>query len=450
MTNNKDHYNITSSGYENLLTDNYKNKVNMGRLKITLSFVLVIVLSLLVGYFVRDAGFNITRAFSIGSIVNPKEKDGEELTDYDDLDISRSVDPNNFDMDLYNKIVANLKEKYVDTDKLNDEELFEGSIKGLVESLDDKATVYFDEEEYTAYKESFSGQFEGIGVRLDYIDNTVRVVDVLENSPASEVGVEVGYIFYKVDGEEVIDDSIESIVNVVRGESGSTVEIVFLDSDTGEEVKKDIVRAPVKVESMRLVEVDDRTVIFEISRFTENTLPVWKAMWDSNVDQINSAGYENVIIDLRGNGGGFLDAAIYAANDFLPKGKLIVEEKSRITPDKQNMSTDNNPRLGDKNVVIMINGGTASASEILAGALRHHKGYKIVGTDSYGKGTVQNTYDIPETNGALKITTEYWLLPNGQRLDQETPIKPDVEIEYDDEANKEGVDNVLEEAKKQL
>lgn len=156
------------------------------------------------------------------------------------------------------------------------------------------------------------------------------------------------------------------------------------------------------------------------------------------------------MIDLRGNGGGYLDASVHAANDILPSGKHVLTEKSRTRGDIKTDTLKSNPELKDKKIIILINGGTASASEILAGAVKFNKpDVKIIGSKTYGKGTVQNTWTL-DNGGALKITTEYWLLPNGQKLENETPILPDIEIKQDQDALKNGRDNVLEESLKQF
>lgn len=413
-----------------------------------ISIFLIFCFAFLVGYLVRDSGLRISTS-SISGLVG--SNDAQAIDRYSDEEQKEIIDSNAYDFELYQDVVANLKQKYVDDEKIDDQKLFEGSIKGMVNALDDNATVYFDSDEFQAFKDSFSGQFEGIGVRLDYESNRVVIVEVLEGSPAMDAQLRNGWIFYTVDGEDVSDKTIEYIVSKVRGEAGSTVKIVFLDPETGQELEKEIVRQAVTVDSMRLKEINNETVVFEVSRFTETSIGVWNAKWDEKVREIQNKGYNNVILDLRGNGGGYLNAAIKAAGDFLEEGDLIVKEKSRIRDDIDNKADGDAQRLRDKNIVILMNGGTASASEILTGAIKfHNPEVKIIGTESFGKGTVQNTYEVQETGGALKITTEYWILPNGNRLDKENPIQPDIYLELDDEARQNGEDNVLDRALEEL
>lgn len=435
--------NITSTSYGDMFGERNKG-VSNGIVNATILIVLFSVLSGLFGYYLADGGK--LRALGFGPRIEQTEELDPNATRYTEDQLNQKINRSAYDFDLYNQIIGNLKDKYVDLDKVNDQKLFEGSLKGMVDSIEDRATVYFSAKEYKDYQESLSGRFEGIGVRLEYQSNQVSVAEVLRGTPAEKAGVHAGYIFLKVDGKDVTTDSIEEVVSMVKGLAGTKVKISFYDPEKRDTIDKEIERAAVNVESMRLIEKDKDTVVFEVSRFTEDTVEEWNKKWDANVKDILSKNYKNIVLDLRGNGGGYLDSAIYAANDFLDPGKLIVSEKSRIRADKNTLS-EKAPRLKDKKVVVLINGGTASASEILAGAIKYHKNYKILGIKSYGKGTVQNTWNLPN-GGALKITTAYWLLPTGKRLDNDNPIIPDVEIKQDQSAFREGRDNVMEEALK--
>jgi carboxyl-terminal processing protease len=405
--------------------------------------VLVAILFGLFGYYLGDSG-SLKNIFSQDQVNASKD-----FTEYSQEELSAKLKTDKYDFELYQQVVANIKDKYINLDKVDDKKLFEGSLKGMVDSIGDPATVYFSPEAFKEYEDSFSGQFDGIGVRVEYANGQIVVSDVLPNSPALAANVRPGYIFYKVDGKDITNKTIDEVIGMVRGKAGTKVKLVFIDPANSKEVEKEIERAALKIDSMRLVEKNKDTVIFEIARFTEASVSEWDALWDKNVKEIVAKGYKNIILDLRGDGGGYLDAAIYAASDFLDSGKLVVSEKSRIRASKDNLAKSSSPRLKGKNVVILVNGGTASASEIFAGALSFHNGYKIIGTKTYGKGTVQNTYPMPD-GGALKITTEYWLLPNGKKLDNENPILPNIEVSQDFDKIKQGVDNVINEAMKQF
>lgn len=417
------------------------------------TIIIVLLFSLIsgsIGYFFGVSGF----ARKVQDALNPYNTTSQDSSAkvYTAEEIAGKIDQSAYDFNLYYQIIGNLKDKYVDPEKVTDEKLFDGTLKGLVGSIatdPTDLTTYMNKEEYKKYQESFSGTFQGIGVRLEYQKNRVVVLDVLENSPAKQANLQPGFIFIEVNGKNVENYSIDDVVTAVRGESGSKVKIKFFDPITNQNVDKEITRAPINVESMRLIQKDSDTVVIELSRFTEDKLELWQAKWDATVKEVVDKGYKNVILDMRGNPGGYLEAAVYAANDFLKPGSLVLTERNRLKGDTQRLTTNKSPRLADKKVIVLVNGGTASAGEILAGAMKYNGKYKVIGSRTYGKGTVQETYTL-QNGGALKITTEYWLLPDGKKLDNQNPIAPDTELTQDQEKLRNGEDNVLNEALKQV
>jgi carboxyl-terminal processing protease len=407
------------------------------------SIILVTLFSVIFGFFGYLVGTNPSFQ-GVRNFLNSANR-GKAAQTYTDAEIASKIDVDAYDFNLYYQIIANLKDNYVDPSKVKDKEIFDNSLKGVVSAIGDKNTEYMTPEDYVKYKEGFAGKFEGIGVRLEYSQNRIIVSQVFDNSPASKAGVQEGFVFVEVDGVNVEKDSLDGLTLKVRGNAGSIVKIKFYDPLKSEFVTKDITRAAITVESIRVIEKDSETAILEVARFTEPTVAEWEAKWDKAVSEIVSKGYKNIVLDLRGNLGGYLDAAVYAAGDFMEPGKIVVSEKNRNNEETVLKSDRANPRLKDKKVTILINGGTASAAEILAGALSHHKGYKMLGTKSYGKGTVQVTYEL-YNGGALKVTVEYWILPNGKRLDNDNPILPDIEVIQDQEKYRNGEDLQMQKA----
>lgn len=362
---------------------------------------------------------------------------------YSEEELNSLVDDGVYDYDLYRQIVANLKANYAG--EIDDQKLFEGSLKGLVGALGDPATVYMSEKEYADFLDSLSGSFEGIGVRLEKKDNKVFIVEVLKDSPAEKVGIKTGLFFVRVNDESVENEELHVIVSKVRGPKGSTVKVVLRDPSDGKDYEYDVVRDSINTPSMEIIKLREDTALFKIYRFSDSTLQEWKDNWDRSVAELSQ--YEKIIIDVRSNGGGFLEAAVYASGDFLESDKIVLFEKGK-SPNtlREIYPSQRKYRLANKNVAILADQYTASAAEIFIGALRHHKGYKIIGTKTFGKGTVQDVIDLPGNNGYLKVTIRYWLLPNGKKLDSENSINPDIEEKLDPNSINGDYDNQVNKA----
>lgn len=362
---------------------------------------------------------------------------------YSEEELNSLVDDGVYDYDLYRQIVANLKANYAG--EIDDQKLFEGSLKGLVDALGDPATVYMSEKEYADFLDSLSGSFEGIGVRLEKKDNKVFVVEVLKDSPAEKVGIKTGLFFVRVNDESVENEELHVIVSKVRGPKGSTVNVVLRDPSDGKDYEYDVVRDSINTPSMEVIKLREDTALFKIYRFSDSTLQEWKDNWDRSVAELSQ--YEKIIIDVRGNGGGFLEAAVYASGDFLESDKIVLFERGKSpNTSREIYPSQRKYRFASKNVAILADQYTASAAEIFIGALRHHKGYKIIGTKTFGKGTVQDVIDLPGSNGYLKVTIRYWLLPNGKKLDSENSINPNIEEKLDPDSINGNYDNQVNKA----
>lgn len=347
--------------------------------------------------------------------------------------------------DTYNK----LKETYVDESKMTDDELYYGSIKGMVESLNDPATAFFDPTETSDYEKSKGGEYSGIGAELDTINKQIIVVAPFEGSPAIQAGLEAGDIITKVNGENVLGKGVTEVVSLIRGEAGTSVAItVVRPRESNKLYELNITRGNISAPSMSLKEIRDGVAVVKINRFTEATLGAWKGKWDQIAEEIiakqRSGEVKSLIIDLRGNPGGYFDAAILLAGDFVPRGTVISYQRDR-SGDDETFATTMDPRLKDIPTVILVNGSSASASEIFAGAMQQAKRATLVGTKTYGKGTAQII--IPLRGGSsLHVTVTKWLLPDKRWINNENPIVPDKEIEFDYDAKEQGKDNQLEEA----
>ena len=363
--------------------------------------------------------------------------------------ITTSEDVN---FDLFWDVWNTIEDGYVDEEKVDQQSMFYGSIKGMVGSINDSATVFLDPEETEEFNLSNEGKyFEGIGAELGYDDGSVIIVSPLEGSPAKEAGVRPGDVILKIDDYEVSStDTIFDVVALIRGEAGTLVTLQVFRKGDFTPIDIEIERKEITVPSMSWELVEDNTdiAVINLDRFTDSSYTVWANNWDILVEEIVDNGIEKIILDLRGNPGGYFDAAIYAADDFLSDGKMIAQQRDR-NGNLDVYKATRGGRLFDQEVVVLVDAGSASASEILAGALQENDRAELVGEETYGKGTAQSVVDFND-GSSLHITILQWLLPDGEGLTKENPITPDIEVEYTDEDFINGDDTRFQEAVKML
>lgn len=345
-------------------------------------------------------------------------------------------------LDTFWEVWDLVSKNYVDKDKINKDKMVAGAIKGMVSSYDDPATVYLDPEETKEFEKASSGQsFEGIGAELGYENGNVIVVTPLEGSPAKEAGIRARDYILKIDNYELkSSDSVYDAVSKIRGKSGTKVKLTVLHKGDRNPVDIEIERREITVASMTLefVGKDSKIALLKVGRFTEATLQKWQSEWDSKMKSVADSGVDKLILDLRGNPGGFFDAAIYAADDFLDEGKVISQQKDGSGRIQKYVSKKGGQMLNIK-LVVLVNEGSASASEILAGALQQNDRAQVVGMKTYGKGTAQRIYSLPDSS-SLHLTVLRWLLPDGKNIDRESSIEPNVKIDLTDEDFKAGRD----------
>lgn len=358
----------------------------------------------------------------------------------------------NVSQDLFWEVWNIMESKYVEKGKVSEEERMYGAIKGMVDSYGDPATVFLTPEETKKFNEANQGKyFEGIGAELGYENGTIIIVSPLDGSPAKEAGIRPGDYILAVDEYEIkSNDNIYEIVQKIRGKSGTKVVLKVLHKGDLEPVDIEIERGQVTVPSMTLSYVgkNDSIAMIDIARFTESSYLEWNSKWDELVNKVVAKGSKKAIVDLRGNPGGYFDAAVYAAGDFLPEGTLIAKQEDG-SGNVQEFLAKKGGKLQNIEVVILVDQGSASASEIFAGALQQNGRAKVLGTETYGKGTAQSVLDL-RGGSSLHITILKWLLPDSSWLNRENPVVPDYEVENSTEDFLKGVDRQLEEALKLL
>ncbi len=344
-----------------------------------------------------------------------------------------------------------MKSKYVEKDKVSDEDMMYGAIKGLVSSYDDPATIFLTPKETEDFNQANEGKyFEGIGAELGYEDGNIIVVSPIDGSPAKAAGIRARDYILAVDGYEVkSNDNIYDIVQKIRGEAGTKVKLKILHKGDLEAVDIEITRGEITVPSMTLSFVDNKNIaVIDIARFTDSSYVEWSSNWDKVVDEVVKSKVKKVIIDLRGNPGGYFDAAVYSAGDFLKEGTLISKQQDG-NGNVNEFKAKKGGKLTDTKVLVLVDEGSASASEIFSGALQQNDRAEILGVKTYGKGTAQSVIDL-SSGASLHVTILKWLLPDGKWLNRDNPIVPDMEVKNTTEDFVKGFDRQMEEAVKEV
>lgn len=338
----------------------------------------------------------------------------------------------NFD-DKVNDVLDTLDENYLEG--LDTDALYEEAIRGMVDAVGDPYTSYFTKAEYDSFIEKMEGSYEGIGVVVSYgeTEDTIIVVAPFKNSPGEKAGMEPGDEIIEVDGVDVVGMSLDKVVERIKGEKGTEVILTVLR----EEVRIDIpiIRDVIEVPTIDFKLMDDNIGYIGMSGFDLITEDQFKEA----LKELELQGQEGLIIDLRNNPGGYLHIVYAIVDELLEKGNLVVYTEDR-NGNRDELITETNNSF-EKPLVILVNGNSASASEILAGAIKDHERGVLVGETTFGKGLVQRTFDLKD-GSAVKITISKYYTPDGHYI-HGVGIEPDVIVEYDKDSE---TDNQLDEA----
>lgn len=316
-----------------------------------------------------------------------------------------------------------LRSKYAG--KLTAEELLDGAKSGLVKATGDPYSEYFTQAEAEEFFSGLSGDFSGIGAELTMREDNITVLSTLEGTPAGRSGLRSGDVVIEVNGQSTQDWSITKAVSEIRGKKGTTVKLRVLRGGDLQTFK--ITRADISVPSVKSEKIASNIGLITITRFSdEDTVELAREA----ARKFKNQGVDGIVLDLRGNGGGYVQAAQGVAGIWLEDGKVIVEEKA----DGETIETiraEGQPILNGVPTAVLINEASASASEIVAGALRDYDQATLVGQTSFGKGSVQQIVDV-SGGGKLKVTVAKWFTPNGDNISEEG-ITPEVEVELSEE-----------------
>lgn len=333
--------------------------------------------------------------------------------------------------EAYRQLAANY-DGDLDANKLSD-----GAARGMVKAVGDDYTTFLDKEEAEEFNKSLNGEVSGIGAEIGVRNLQPTVLRVLDDSPAKKAGLKTGDIFVAVNGTSVAGETASGVADKVTGEAGTTVKLTMRRGS--ESLDFSITRAQISDPSVRW-SVSDDVGILTISRFDDNTGSLARKAAKEFIDK----GVKGVIVDLRNNGGGYLTAAQEVASLWLDNGKTVVTEKSRgqVT---ETVKASGNPTLKGKKTIVLVNGSSASASEIVAGALKDYQAATLVGEKTFGKGTVQKVINLSDDR-ILKVTVARWYTPQDRNITKEG-IQPNQTVKMSSDDNNAGRDPQMVRAK---
>ena len=419
----------------------------------TFIVIILIIVSGFGGYFAGKHEIHVawekfnTPNLSVRSLVPPKKLD------------------ENFDFKLFWDVYDRIQNQYIGRKDIDGTKMYYGAIRGMVEALDDPYTVFLPPKENKDVKEELAGHFDGIGAQLGVKDKKIVVIAPLKESPAEKAGIKPGDWILQVDGKDTISWTLPEAVSKIRGLKGSKVKLNILHENAEKPVELVVLRDTIVIKSVewdqkeatvsgsekasennatssakqgdgqnRIQELQrngKKVAVIKLSRFGDGT----NDEWEEAVLQVvafkknNGAAFGGVVLDLRNNPGGYLTGAVYIASEFLKDGAVVLQENAQ--GERQTYSVNRIGKLLTEPLVVLINKGSASASEIVAGALQDRGRAKLVGEKSFGKGTIQEAQELLEGAG-LHITTAKWLTPNGHWVNESEGLSPDVAVKQDE------------------
>ena len=345
------------------------------------------------------------------------------------------------DLNLFGDVFEKIRTDYVE--KPDDKKMVEAAVSGMLASLDPHSS-YMDPKSFTDMQVQTRGAFGGLGIEVMQEDGLVKVVAPIDDTPAAKAGILSGDLISAIDGEAVQGLTLNQAVDKMRGEVNTNVKLELLRGPKKDKVDVTLTRAVIQIKSVRS-HVDQPDVGYiRITQFTEQTFDGLKDAMAKVQKEIPADKFKGFVVDLRNNPGGLLDQSVAVVNAFIDHGE-IVSTRGRNADETQRYNARPIDLSKGKPVVVLINGGSASASEIVAGALQDHKRATLIGTRSFGKGSVQTIIPLGQNNGALRLTTARYYTPSGRSI-QAKGIEPDIQVLEDVPDDLKGKDDTKGEA----
>jgi carboxyl-terminal processing protease len=383
-------------------------------------FILILAISFSLGYLLAVYNFNSVE----GKLFSHLKANGE-VSEY-------------FDANLYWQTWHTIKNEHVDRRLIDEEAMFYGSLRGMTSALNDPYTIFLDPTESKEFMDDLSGSFEGIGAEVGIRDDMVTVIAPLSGMPAEKAGLRAGDKIYEIDGLSTINMTLNEAVRKIRGPKDTEVVLTLIREGEDKPLDISIVRGTIIIESVSWEKTDDNLFLIKISNFHEDTISLLN---QAILDLLNQ-DIDGIILDLRNNPGGYLDTAIKVASEWIPEGPVLIEQFSDGR--RNEFFAQGLARLSQIPTVVLVNKGSASGSEIVAGALRDYKKATVVGEQTFGKGSVQSIKPLKD-GSSLKITIAKWYTPGGDYID-EKGVEPDLEVELSFDDYEAEIDPQMEKA----
>ncbi|MDB2414900.1 S41 family peptidase [Rickettsiales bacterium] len=325
-------------------------------------------------------------------------------------------------LDLFGDVFDKVKRDYVED--VEDKDLIESAINGMLSSLDPHSS-YLNEKAFEEMRIQTRGEFGGLGIEVTMENGLVKVVSPIDDTPAYRAGIKAGDYISRIDGEAVMGTTLSESVEKMRGKPGTNINLDVLREGESEPLKIEITRAIIKIKSVRSRQEED-VIYIRVTSFSENTADNIEREIKKLLKKIGEKEFKGVVLDLRNNPGGLLDQAIEVSDLFLEQGE-IVSTGGKVEDSNKRFNASKGDIIDKKPIVVLINGGSASASEIVAGALQDHRRAVIMGEKSFGKGSVQTIIPLSASKGAMRLTTSRYFTPSGRSIQAEG-IEPDVVV----------------------
>ncbi len=364
---------------------------------------------------------SVASGFTLGSVFT---EHNSQLTVEGASPTSSAIPTNgeNLNYSLLNQAWDKIENNFYFKDKINDQDGVYGATYGLINSLNDPYTVFFTPEESSRFQDSLDGTLEGIGAELAIFDGALTVSAVLKDSPAFQAGLKSKDIIYKINDDATTELTLGQAVSKIRGPRGTTVKLTIVREGAKEPLILTITRDVINLKEIDYEMLDSGIAYIRVSQFTDDT----KKDMTRIAGEITAKNPKGIVLDLRWNPGGFMEGAVDVASVFINKGTVV---KKDLRTDKDSLSVHGNAAFPDLPMVTLVNGGSASASEIVAGALRDNHRSMLIGEKTFGKGTIQEMHPLAQ-GASIKITVGKWFPPSGEDIDH-IGIKPDIEVVLD-------------------